>query len=204
MKYFLGLIGIIVLCHTSCNKSDASFTPTLPAITQTGANTFGCYVDGVLVTPRNGKTSVLGPSRGMIFWAGPATQEIPYHEIDVTDFKSGTGGLLNIHIINLDENGEGTFTINESNCAGNVDSPISLNIYCRLWDAQSQTNKWYCSKENSGELLISRYDYENRIVSGTFECLAVNQEDPSDSIEISQGRFDIKWDVLNTTIIDFP
>jgi hypothetical protein len=203
MKYSILILLLIGLVH-SCNESDDEFNPTLPLITQTGANTFGCYVDGVLVTPRNGATSSLGhPTPGMIMSSGPQTQEIPYHELRIRDSKSGTGAILNIHFINLDENGEGVFTINESNCYSYVYSPVNLNIFCRIFDNDTQAFKWYCSIENSGELLITRYDKNEGIFSGTFSCKAINRDNPDEIIEITQGRFDINWKLLNN-FSDFP
>ena len=69
-------------------------------------------------------------------------------------------------------------------------------------DKASQTYKWYCSVENAGTLRITRYDLDNRILSGTFSCTMQNRDHPNERIEITQGRFDIKWDTLDET--DFP
>ncbi|WP_415375905.1 hypothetical protein [Patiriisocius sp. Uisw_017] len=203
MKYLILLLLLTGLVH-SCNESDDEFNPTLPLITQTGANTFGCYVDGVLVTPRNGATSTLGPARGMIFSGNPPSSEFEYSEINVQDYKSNAKGIIDVHIPDLSLNGEGTYIIEDSNCLKGIFANNTVNIRCLILKDLSQPYTQYCSIANSGELFISRYDFENRIISGTFSCQAVNQEDSSDIIEITQGRFDIKWDVLNTNIIDFP
>ena len=56
--------------------------------------------------------------------------------------------------------------------------------------------------ENAGTLSITRYDLDNRILSGTFSCTMQNRDNPNERIEITQGRFDIKWDTLDET--DFP
>ena len=194
MKKALLFLSLVTLL--SCSKSDDTFTPTLPPITQTGANTFGVYIDGKLLTPRDGTGTFNSPDYGMSYIAGGIPPEITYNEIEIRDFKSGFGGLMDIHILDLHENREGTYPINESNCEDNVDANANINIRCRWWDKTSQAYKWYCSIENSGTLIITRYDFENRIVSGTFSCKAVNRDDPNDIIEITQGRFDIKWDAI--------
>ena len=166
------------------------------------ANTFGCYIDGNLLTPRDGTGTIggVGAQKGMRYSVSPSSRN--YHEIYIDDRKSEKGGLLRIHIIGLYQNEEDTYTINESNCQGNLDSLITTNIYCRVYDYNAQIFKWYCSIENAGVLTITRYDLENRIVSGTFSCTLQNRDDPTEQIEITQGRFDIKWDLLDET--DFP
>jgi len=185
----------------NCNNDDnePGFTPTLPAITQTGANTFGAYIDGKLLTPRDGSGGIYGTPKGMAYWG---TSDFSYNEIDVDDRKSEKGGLIRMHILALHQNREGTYTINESNCQGDIDSPVNTNIYCRVYDYTEQIFKWYCSIENAGTLTITRYDLANRIVSGTFSCSMQNKDDSSEIIEITQGRFDMKWDTLDET--EFP
>lgn len=176
----------------SCgDDDDDTFTPTLPAITQTGENTFGCYIEGNLLTPRDGTGTFNNPDSGMIFWGSPSNTD---SELAIRDFKSGKGGLIDIHIFDFHDNGEGTFMINESNCEDGIDANDNINIRCRSLDEVTQTYKWYCSIENGGTLIITRYDLANRIVSGTYSCTVQNRDDASDIIEITQGRFDIKWD----------
>ena len=198
MKAILIILSLMLL--QNCSTSDDTFTPTLPPITQTGANTFGVYIDGKLLIPRDGAGTFNSPDPGMSYSGLGDPPNYIYNEISIQDFKSGSGGLIDIHIVDLHENGEGTYTISESNCQDNVDANPTINIRCRWWNETYQTYKWYCSIEGEGILTIMRYDFENRIVSGTFSCKAVNRDDDNDIIEITQGRFDIKWD----TIPSFP
>lgn len=185
------LILSLVVVLSGCNTDD-EFSPTLPPITQIGANTFGCYINGQLLTPRDGTGSTLGPDRGMSFKGSP--EGLNYNEIVARDFK--TGARIDIHIINLHQNGVGSYTINQSNCLVNVDANENINIRCRILDSSQQNYNWYCSIENSGTLHITRYDFENRILSGTFSCTMQNRDNPNDIVELTQGRFDIKWDTL--------
>jgi len=195
MKTTILLLALILMAPISCSKkNDEGFTPTLPPITQTGENTFGCYVNGNLLIPRDGTGTFNAPDYGLIFWGSPSG--LSYNEIDVRDFKSGNGGLFNLHIHELNVIGEGTYNIGDSNCENGIDANPNINIRVRWLDENTQTFKWYCSTENGGTLNITRYDFENRIVSGTFNSKAINQDDPNDIIEITEGRFDIKWDEL--------
>ena len=205
MKYTL-LILLITSTLISCSNNDPiePFIPTLPPITQIGANTFGCYIDGNLLTPRDGSGTIggMGSQKGMKTYALGNGPDYIYNEIYIDDFKSEKGGLLRIHIIELYQNGGGTYTINESNCQNGLDANINININCRVYDYTENIFKWYCSIENAGVLTITRYDLENRIVSGIFSCTMQNRDNPDERIEITQGRFDYKWDTLNET--DFP
>lgn len=202
MKTTVLLLTFAAIILISCSKKDDNeFIPTLPAITQNGANTFGCYIDGQLFIPRDGTGTFAGPDRALIFLSSPPGFP-EYNEINVRDFKTGNGGLMNIHIKDLDLLGEGLYTILDSNCEGGVDSNNNINIYCRLYDASTQQYKYYCSILNGGTLLISRYDFDNKIVSGTFNCTLQNRNNENEIIEITEGRFDLEWDELGTVI--FP
>ncbi|MFD1615217.1 hypothetical protein [Gelatiniphilus marinus] len=200
LKKFILLLLLTGLFTSGSCSDDEEFRPTLPPITQMGANTFGCYIDGKLLTPRDGTGSTLGPDPGMIFWGSPPG--ISYNQIQVKDYVTGTGGRIDIYIYELSKIGSGQFSVNQSNCLDGIDANMNINIRCRWWDENLQSYKWYCSIQNGGALNILRYDFENRIVSGTFECTVQNKEDPTDIIEITQGRFDIKWDTLLDT--EFP
>ena len=196
-KLILKTIPILVaLLFLSCSAND---TPQdqLPPITQTGANTFGCYIDGKLLTPRDGSGGIYGTPKGMRVFGNPPS--LTYNEIYIDDRKSEKGGLLRIHIANLHQNGEGTYTINESNCQNGIDANTSININCRVYDDAEQIFKWYCSIENAGTLTIDRYDLNNRIISGTFSCTIQNKDNPNEQIEITDARFDMKWDTLDLT-----
>jgi len=192
------LLSLFLLLQSSCNKNDDGFTPTLPPITQTGENTFGAYINGKLLVPRNGDGTFNSPSNGAEFVGAGSNS----HEIIVHDYKSGNAGLFNLHIIDLFENGEGNFPIFDSNCMPNLDANPTINIYCRWKDEETGENKYYCSIEGTGFLKIIRFDLPNRIVSGTFSCSAVNKDNPNDTIEITEGRFDFHWATINEK--EFP
>lgn len=189
MKVFF--LFLIFFAFFACSKSDDDSNLSLPPITQTGENTFGCLIDGQLLIPRDGEGSFNAHDAGMIFWGGNG-----YNEIDVHDFASERTGSIVLHIMYLDSLGIGEYIVNESNCYRGFNSPMTTNIFCRVWDPEDNIYKYYCSFENSGIITITRYDRENRIVSGTFSGKAVGDKDVSNTIEITKGRFDIKWDEL--------
>jgi hypothetical protein len=57
--------------------------------------------------------------------------------------------------------------------------------------------KRYLSIVGTGNITITRLDLENGYRAGTFSCKAVNRDDPTDIIEITDGRFDIFLRALN-------
>lgn len=182
------LILLAVITFLGCSKNDDG--PKLPPVTQMGANTFGCYIDGNLLVPRSGTGTFNSPDYGMVLEAGPGPGDnVLYHELKVYDYKSGNGARFTLHILGLLDNGVGTYAINESNCEGNILSNQNTNLFCRWWNENTQTYKWYCSVENGGALEVLRND--NGILSGTFNSRMVNRDDPTEFIEITEGRFDI-------------
>src|SRR5690606_21476444 len=142
---------LFILVQAACSQSDEAFEPTLPPITQTGENTFGCYANGILITPRDGRGTFNSFDHGLIFWGNPnGPTDYLYHEIDVHDYASEKTAKINLHILNLFDKGEGTYIVNESNCYDGIDSPNTNNIFCRVWDYEDNIYESYCSFENSG------------------------------------------------------
>lgn len=187
----------MTLIFVGCSKKDEGFTPTLPPITQTGENTFGCYVNGVLITPRNGTGTFYGPDSGM-YVAGSFG---PHHDIRVHDFASDRTSSITIRIKYLDSLGVNTYIVNESGCSlSNI--PSNNNIFCRVFDFEEGIYKTYCSFENSGIIEITRHDVDNNILSGTFSGKVRNMNDSNDIVEITNGRFDIKRLTVYNTV--FP
>lgn len=185
LLFFCSLIG--------CEKNDDGPKFSLPPATQTGENTFGCLIDGQLLIPRDGSGSFNVHDIGMKYIDVPGD----VYEIDVHDFASERTASINLHIIGLDSIGLGEYIINESNCYRGLDSPETNNIFCRIYDYEENIYKYYCSFENSGTINITRYD--NGIVSGIFSCKVISDEDPTDTIEITKGRFDLDRSTVNFT-----
>jgi hypothetical protein len=193
MKTKLLIFSLSFFLIQGCSPSDDEFIPTLPPISQTGANTFGCFIDGKLLVPRDGSGSTLGSDRGMRFFAFPPDRL--YNEIVVRDFSSDEAGRIVLHILDLENLSAGEYVVNESNCQDNEDSPFTTNIFCRMFDTSQGSYKNYCSYENSGNISITKND--GTIVSGVFNVTVRNLSDDTDEIEIIDGRFDINRATLS-------
>ena len=190
------LVTMVMQLLVSCSKEDSSSCEDyLPAITTTGANTFGCCINGNLLIPRDGTGTFGGSDSGFTTWGDP-TGNNQYSEIDIKDYKSERTASLRLHIQGLDQNGVGDYIINESNGYNEIDGLFQTNLHCRIFNTQTNSYQYYRSYQNSGTLKITRFDFTNRIYSGTFSCSVKNSSNPNDIIEIINGRFDIKWDTL--------
>lgn len=189
MKHILATL--ILITAFGCNNNDDANTNqrTLPLITEIGANTFGCYIDQQLFLPRDGEGTFGSEDKAMTLWGGGSNND--YNEIDVHDFKSEKTASLLLHIESLYDNGEGIYVINESNGLEGIDGFDHTYIHCRVWREDIGNYQNYLSYGNSGTINITRFDFENGIISGTFNGFVRNYQQPHDTIQIREGRFDI-------------
>jgi hypothetical protein len=190
------LLPLFFLFFLGCSK-DENNDPFagLPPETQTGANTFGCLIDGKLFLPRNGNNSMVFPLSGVNLWGG-YPNSLDYFEIEVIDYKSIETNSLLLHLHDIANTGIGEFTINESNGEDNIDGLDHFYLHCTLYDKNTNTYQKYVSFENSGKVKINKIYISNvngigNIVSGTFYCKLRNINNTSDTREITNGRFDI-------------
>lgn len=193
-------LQLFVACSNDDNKSSIC-QDYLPAITTTGANTFGCCINGNLLIPRDGTGTIGGSDSGFKTWADP-TGNSQYSEIDIKDYKSTRTASIFIHIQGLHQNGIGEYIINQSNGYTSIDGFFHTYIHCKVFDEKTNSYQYYRSTENSGIIYITNYNLPNRKVSGMFNCVVKNSSNPNDIIEIKDGRFDINWITLPNTL--FP
>ena len=193
LLFFLTLLSLV-----GCSKDNATNNDPvaqLPAETQVGANTFGCYIKGKLLLPRDGTSLQGGTNSGCVFWGGyPNVND--YNEIEVRDYKSERSTRFLMHIQSLFQIGMGTYIIDESNGLSDIDGLNHHYIHCKIFNESTNSYQYYRSYANSGVLKITRYDYANQIVSGTFSCNVRNSINSTDEIAITQGRFDFNLNTL--------
>ena len=180
----------------SCSKDDAQTEASkLPPETQIGANTFGCYINGKLVIPRDGTGTLGGSEKGIKIWGDPIGNQ-EYNEVEVIDYKSTRTAEIVIHIQNLHQIGIGNYTVDLSNGLRGIDGLNNNYIHCRVFNESTNSYQYYRSFDNCGTINITRYDspniiIQNRIFSGNFSCRLKNSSNPNDEIQVTSGRFDI-------------
>lgn len=169
------LLVVSLLGLGSCNDDDD--TPTnpvdqLPPATQTGANTFGCLLDGEPFIPRGGINPL----------------DCQYQLINGERYFQLQGNREdeNFNLISLSlsaiareiEEGETYQLIEEAQ--GNVNAKYGFN-----------GDFYFTSEEYSGELKITHLDMTNQTVSGTFFFDIIDQNGAL--CQIREGRFDMQF-----------
>ena len=183
-KYTTTLLILLatILLAASCKKDKIKDTRSelekLPPITQTGANTFGCLVDGVAWLPNGSKPQTGGPN--IQLYVDPTFQGGAFYVTghQYNNFQSkisfGSGGCTSGGIYN-------------------INLPLQAIDYNRFLN-NVNTCEFSSSDAGSfrkGSFNISRYDLANGIFSGTFEFTLKSQA-CGDTIRITNGRFDVK------------
>lgn len=171
---------IVFLSCTSCFEQffdTADPEPVLPPLTQTGANTFGCLVNGeVMVSPNSLRMRVYrtySPDRLYAISADSGGRDGEDDE-DIKFFTSAPNGIS-----------EKSYIVRDSTSAGLNTAEYRLKV-----DSDSRIN--YYAFDDSGEFQITYLDEEKGIISGVFAFSAVNSQN-SDTVHITEGRFDIKF-----------
>ena len=156
-------------------KSDPAPVDQLPPATQTGANTFGCLVNGKAWTPQgNDGTSNYTVSYD-IFPDGGLLEIGTYR---IYGQKTTDHQLLGIWTKRI--HGAGTFSFQDR--ANSIATYIDAKSGC-YWDSRDSATTY-----RRGQLTITRLDLSASIISGTF---AFTLYKPGcDTVRVTQGRFD--------------
>jgi hypothetical protein len=194
------LLSFLTLFTLSCcSKDDTTPQDKLPDATTTGANTAGCYINGDLLIPKNAPIDfTVGPkSYGLKFAVGPifgTTSGDDYFAVTIVNLKDKGGDFIYIHLPTL-INGVGDYTIGQSNNEFFMDGPNNPHVIVQAYDGVN-LGKTFLSGSNAGIIKITHFDYPSRIYSGTFS-LKVYKDNPSETIKITDGRFDVNGFTLN-------
>ena len=167
---------LLLISLSSCTECEEKEWDTLPPETQTGANTFGCYVNEVIFEGKTGIAAELGKA---IF----------------TDY----GTQSNMLIIHANNTRKKSIQL-EIPYPNEKKIHTSFKVYATLNNQHYFGSSWFIDEAGSivdgnqdiGEIFITRFDTINKIVSGNFHCKMKNVSNGQDSIAIlSQGRFDL-------------
>ena len=186
----------------SCSKDNPAPEDTLaklPPETQTGANTFGCVINGQVFYPRDGASSLFNPAgRGLILWGDPSVSMGigNYGEFEVKNLQDGKpANTMIIHLQGLDQIKTGDYVWRDSNFQSSIDGLMQNYVHAKIFDSSVNGWRYYGSYENSGKITITKY---GNIIAGTFSG-KLRLQNGTGVIEISNGRFDINSTTLSTT-----
>ena len=203
MKNILFII-LTISFLISCSKKD--YVPQLPPdklpdATTIGANTAGCYVNGKLIILVNTIDSTSGyPVFGLKYYVGPNFGPPLFNEyfaVRIANLKnSGITYTIYLQLNNL-ANGIGNYALGQSNDMFFIDGPDNPQIIVSEVNTTISTGKRFISSVNSGVINITRFDYVNKIISGTFNCNLTSNQNENEIIKVTDGRFDINLVTLN-------
>lgn len=159
---------LLTVVQSSCNKEK------LTTATQVGANTFSCKVNGKVYVA---SSDLFSPAfSGGFYRSSDITGEFRLSSAIRTKDNAYD---LRIEIPIIDR--LGVYRLNELNFC--LINPLPITIGGKLYSSKLS---------NDGEINITYIDYQSHILSGTFSFTAINTNDPSDQLLITDGRFDIQ------------
>ena len=176
MRHVLIAASIVLLIAASCKKE----ADKLPSATQTGANTFGCLVNGKAWVPSGrGAFSGVNPTSGGFF--GDVDNTISIYVRAYAENDEMTIYLKNTTAV-------GTYYLNRNTSIFPyaVLPEASYGMYKILYESEYTTDSIH-----TGTVNITHSDLNAGIVSGSFE-MQVYQKNTGKIINITKGRFDYK------------
>jgi hypothetical protein len=180
MNYLVKMAAILtvgLLCN-ACSWFESNPDPLsqLPPETQTGANTFGCLVNGQPFIP---KSTVFGVPEVQKFLASTYGGNFSVYGVKATkDEKGGVGfGLANL-------TKEGIYVIDTRINKYDIIGYNDVFKNCAVFTSDTLFAQ-------QGVVEITKFDKKNFIVSGRFS--ANLQSKDCGKIVITHGRFDVKF-----------
>ncbi len=181
--FLLVMIAGLMACDKDDDQSSNDPIDQLPKATQTGSNTVGCLVNGEAFLPKGGG---LAGNKNCFY------QYVEGGYYFGLKFTNSDGNIL--RAVNL-------FTKN-SQIAENqtylLDTPrfpddeLGKGGGYNYYTSEPYTETQYLTTpEVTGEMSITKLDFENHIVSGTFWFDAINED--GKLVEIREGRFDMNF-----------
>ena len=157
--------ALIILIAFSCKKGDL-----LPKPTQTGANMMAAKVNGKV-----------WQHRGCIGCMG---LRVNYDDRI----------LFGITGDNPDQKIGITLIISSLKSIGTYDLKLegSNNNFGELYNSKENII-YLTSNSNTGKVTITKIDLTKKIISGTFEFTAEDENNPSNTIRVTDGRFDVPF-----------
>jgi len=167
----------MLLCAASCKKENKNENQ-LPPATQTGANTFGCLVNGKVFVPKGyGST---GRSNPHVQYDYDLNGK-PYLSIDARQFINSNNSTGAVNIVFKDIVNTGSY---------NIPTNFTFSFGWEKFGICG-TPAFDTTVQKRGGGIITKLDISNRIISGTFNCKFKHSQ--CDTVYITDGRFDIKF-----------
>jgi hypothetical protein len=175
----LMLCGFLLVL-SSCRKDVSQ----LPDETENGSNTFGAKVNGVNWAPSGFGVVPTAPVLEAWFTDGGNSLVINARNFS----RSPAETEFEILVRNI--NSTGTYPLNESTAKyPNHTSSYGYYIERRF----TPREEWITNAAAGGRVIITRFDRNARVVSGTFEFNASHTNNTSAPLTVTEGRFDVVY-----------
>lgn len=169
------LFLFVILTFSSCKKKEINPEEVLPPATMEGKRTFGAMVNDQVWVPK-GRPSTFQTNYQLVYdpgYRGGTLNIVAYRKI-----KDNPAEYAQLVLSMTDVTKEGLYAFDNAGKGG-----VSFyNGICEYFDSPD----FY----RQGTLEITKFDLENRIISGKFELTMALTG--CDTIRITQGRFDWK------------
>ncbi|MFC6267753.1 hypothetical protein [Frigoriflavimonas asaccharolytica] len=196
-------VTVLVQCARSSEESTQDvYNPQLPAITTTGANTFGCKINGVVMVPRNSIGYIPPGSNHYPCHYANENNNYPFEILSAYDLRESKRGGAYIYLQGVPNYNTpipiGDYPIFNGIIPQNPDFNDNYKTYILFvfYDAQGIGHN-YVSIENTGYINVIKSDAQ--ILSATFSCKAKNVSNANEIITITDGRFDINKNTIGIT-----
>ena len=198
-KTILLLLVSALFLQGSCKKeTDRCPTYELPPATQTGANTIGCLVDGVVLIPKRTEWTWNQPTI-LSFKYNEETGELAFRIKFAASEKAHSCGYpeTSLHFVAVDIFSDGNI---EPNMFG-----AEIDIYQELYGSL-KVYRFHSGLEGlTAGFEITKLDTTLNIISGTFyfdTYRGTQDYDPDDKLYITEGRFDFTYNQDGSPITD--
>ncbi len=183
--------SLLLLSFLTMQCSKTSVDPNgLPPISQVGANTFGCLINGEIWIPKPSEDSVVNSFNSTTKY---------FHNMEAGGIfvfrgvrnQSNSKGIRDVFWLVVDSlNDNKFFAKNPMRNAFNLSYENFIAGQCSSFDlSNSAINEDY--KFTDSKINISKFDTLNHIISGTFYCTIFRTG--CDTIKVTDGRFDISY-----------
>ena len=188
----LGVLAQLGLSQCGLPKDSPTPADTLPAATQTGAGTAGCFVDGQPWTARVNTFAIPTLKPVYVFsiptFSGPRPMSLSFQKN--VDDESATNNETMITLELPDVSHPGRYVFDRSPLPLGLVVVTGTPAYALFSDRHSLPHQsLYTGPTATGRLDVSRVDSAAHVVSGTFEFTARSAESGR-VVRVTEGRFD--------------
>ena len=177
MKNIIIVTTLMMLCGASCKKDKAN-EDQLPPATQSGANTFGCLVNGKVFVPKGYDGT------------GRPNPHVQYdYDLNGQPYLGIIANIFNINNLL----GEVLISFRNLTQLGFYEYPTNFNFEVGWTNVigSCSTVTFDTTIQTWGSGTITKLDIPNQRISGTFDFKYKTTQ--CDTVRITNGRFDIKF-----------